>query len=164
LHPSDDENNFYFNNYYRKNNFNKKVVHNGNASFFLEPMEATSIGNVEEVNKMALQYWKNSIDRSVMEKAYYRNITRIEAMIAIHYLVDSPFETDFWKFANKKATTRLKEIFKNDEEFREYLFTVLNSKKDSLNLPELGTWGKWSWNENVDGLAVRDKIFELLLS
>jgi hypothetical protein len=53
LTPSEKTQNFSFNSFYRKNNFSSKVIYNGNASFFLEPLEATSTGLSTYIYRMA---------------------------------------------------------------------------------------------------------------
>jgi hypothetical protein len=55
LTPSNDINNVSFTSFYRKHNFSSKVAYNGNASFFLEPLEATSLGFADRVNRLALR-------------------------------------------------------------------------------------------------------------
>jgi hypothetical protein len=54
--PSDKTNHLEFQSYYKKNNFSSKVIYNGNSSFFIEPLEATSIGFSIETNMVAMDF------------------------------------------------------------------------------------------------------------
>jgi hypothetical protein len=53
LKPSEITNHIKFESFYRKQNFNSKVIYNGNSSFFLEPLEATSTHMSANINRLA---------------------------------------------------------------------------------------------------------------
>ena len=52
LTPSDTTANFDFDSYYTPNNFSDRIIYNGDASFFLEPLEATTTSNVDYINRL----------------------------------------------------------------------------------------------------------------
>ena len=97
LSPSENIQQINFNNYYRKQNFTDKVAYNGNASFFLEPMESTSLASVENINKMCWEYIHGKSDLSLINYTYKTKIKDIERVMALHYFAGSIFETKFWK-------------------------------------------------------------------
>ena len=51
IEPGEDGNYIEFNSYYRKENFDGRVGHSGNASFFLEPLEATSTATMDQCHR-----------------------------------------------------------------------------------------------------------------
>ena len=102
LNPSDITNHINFSNYSRKVNHTKKVAYSGNASFFLEPLEATSLVLAENVFRLSYSTWFEDWDINIANQAYAREIYDIKAMICLHYLAGSCFYTPFWLQAKEK--------------------------------------------------------------
>jgi hypothetical protein len=53
LNPSKITNHIKFQSFYRKENFKNRIIYNGNASFFIEPLEATSTSMSTDINRLA---------------------------------------------------------------------------------------------------------------
>lgn len=157
LNPSTDTNTFEFGNYYRKKNFDNRVVYNGNASFFLEPLEATSIHFMQTVQQLSLNHWwgDTSID---CEAEYKKQLSQVETMIMLHYYAGSKFDTKFWNYAQEKATAHIENALINDHDFKLILKCALNNQPTR----EYGTWGIHSFKENLKGLGLTDHIQDLL--
>lgn len=137
-----------FSNYYRKENFTEKVTYNGNASFFLEPMEATSLSTsikvIEQTNKMFA-------DSTYIEQnnRYKNHLKETIDIIMLHYLVDPPIKNEFWEYANHNANTWFSKRFKNYPKIR------LISGGSSLHY---STWFEESFKQNIKGLNIQNKL------
>ena len=128
LKPSETTNSFTFGNYFRKKNFSERIVYNGNASFFLEPLEATSIGVINRINRMAYDIWVNGLSQNEIEEKntnYIDYLTEIERMIMLHYYAGSIYNTPFWDHAKDLGLKCMIET-KNDSKFKEMLATVID--------------------------------------
>lgn len=153
LEPSEHTNNFSFKNYYRKNNIVGRSVYNGNASFFLEPLEATSIDCMDTINRQAFDYFNNPQLYLEYDQNSYRSlITETENIIALHYLAGSKFKTKFWETAEKNATTHLETALQNPK-----LLKFLT--KQEINTTEYyGVWTIRSFIDNIKGLDLYHKL------
>lgn len=140
-------NSFSFNNYYRKENFSSdgRIAYNGNNSFFLEPLEATSIQMIDYVQRMAYDIWHKNIQIDFANSRYHKLIKQIENMIMIHYISDNKFDNDFWKFARERGFMCYNRLI-NDEDFHLFYNNVLPD--------EYGTWTKHSFKCNFEGLNI----------
>jgi hypothetical protein len=156
LIPSDKTNTLNFTNYYRKNNFENRVCYSGNASFFLEPLEATSIGTIDHIHRMAYDIWFSNFSPQVLNAEYIKNLKEIENMIALHYLSGSIYDTKFWNMAKDKAEKNITEAVRN----RDFVYIYENSKeyKKHINKKEYGSWTTKSFNENLKNLNLYKKI------
>lgn len=165
LIPSDHTNAFSFMNYYRKNNFNERIAYNGNASFFLEPLEATSIYFMDTTQRLSLDYWNSTKqDKDMWNLIYLRDIRQIEKMIMMHYYADTIYDTEFWNQAKDRAKkiinqelskdNRLKDIVYGSEKY--YTVDPLTRKK--LRGVNYGSWSVTSFIENLSGLGIKDDI------
>ena len=166
LVPSKDPGAFSFKNYKRKENFHDRVVYNGNASFFLEPLEATSFGNVDSINWMAMNYWVHHNSKSFSERKYNALIDGTENIIMLHYCSGSNFSSDFWEYAEERGRRCLENA---DASFR---YMVENSNqpkgmqnwKEAFRGPDVPTieheflyysWHEGAFAQNIKGLGVR---------
>tara|TARA_Y100001936_G_C16054169_1_gene659837 strand:+ start:685 stop:1926 length:1242 start_codon:yes stop_codon:yes gene_type:complete len=102
-------NNIEFNNYYRKKFFDGKVVYNGNAGFFLEPMEATSIDTMLRI----IQADRSSDDEEHANEKMHIFMKDAEMIIMIHYAAGSKYKTPFWEFAQERGIKCLEEARKD---------------------------------------------------
>ena len=166
LNPSEKTNLINFKSYYRKNNFGNKVFYNGNASFFTEPLEATtfqmqvqtafmirqSIEQGTHLNKNMQQEWENEIKSQLV-------------MISLHYLNNKNYNTDFWKQASEKA----KKIIRSaalDENFRATISNALiydnYVNKEKTAKSEYGTWPVSSFALNIKALGIKKELEKYL--
>ncbi len=160
LTPSDHTNSFSFQNYYKKNNFDGRAAYNGNSSFFLEPLEATSISFMDNINRLAYDVWFNKLDQTVANQYYNKHITEIENVIMLHYFAGSQFDTNFWKFAKSKGETNMKQAMNNKKFIEMIDFSKLNNSKLASN-EDFGTWHLNSFYQNLHNLGLYDKFAQL---
>lgn len=153
-----------FSNYYRKNNFSDRVVYNGNSSFFLEPLEATSTALADQITRLCIDMWRNkNINAEDANEKYNSMIDEIESMISMHYMSGSIYTNKFWDYAKNLGEEKIKEQFNNNTTFSQIIKTALNSKSIFDSFPiEVGTWGLLSYKTNIDGLGIRDQLRKLI--
>ena len=166
LTPSLDLNSFSFNNYYRKENFTDRVSYNGNASFFLEPIEATSINTILHTlfnTEKLLKGYKTKEEVNYNQISYLKEV---EQMITLHYYAGSRFNTPFWKYAYKKSLNCMEEMTSNPKfqltfnELQDNFSSPLTP--DTHNFGDYGTWGSFSYAQNLINLDILDKISKLV--
>lgn len=159
LTPSDTTNSFSFGNYYRKKNFiDQRVGYNGNASFFLEPLEATSINTIEYTNKLAFDLWVENHSLSEINARYIKKLKEVENVIALHYASGSTFNNDFWTYAKKICSENIEESIKTNNEFRNVISYAMQQDptKNYPNTPDkinYGSWSGFSWSTNLYDLG-----------
>ena len=78
LIPSEHTNSITFPNYYKKQNYTSRVSYNGNASFFLEPLEATSISFMADITARSMWITNKSLSVDMANKFYSIRIKEIE--------------------------------------------------------------------------------------
>lgn len=182
--PASQERVLNFRNYTRNVTFDGRTVYTGNAGFFLEPLEATSTGTAIIAVRKAAMYWdeENSFfkqQRKAMVENYIQNeLTATEGMIALHYLGKSKFDTPFWKFANERAYTALKNIISTTPHFKKRIEdSLMNINKGNFNMPysspdddaqtdsinrDVGTWPLRSYVFNIHQLEIKDILENIL--
>jgi len=145
--------NINFNNYFHKNNFSERVFYNGNASFFLEPMEATSLATVEEVNRKIFDVinGKKSIEKA--NKEYIEWFKEVQDIIVMHYLAGSKYKTEFWHDAVQKAT---KCLSIKTNRWQEILYNLNNPNYVLSN--SYGCWSMPSIKSNIDNLDIAELL------
>lgn len=167
VNPSDTTNSLSFNNYYKKLNYSERVTYNGNASFFLEPLEATSLNNIMRINSDLQSYFFNDFTIDQINGLYERNLKNVELMIALHYLAGSKFKTPFWEYAEENA----KKCLSNNVD--KYFLEIYNLSKqyNSQNRTHMykthshyehGTWSLESYTMNLKQLNLYKKIDQIL--
>jgi hypothetical protein len=162
LKPSLDTNSFSFKNYYRKTNFKDRISYGGNSSFFLEPMEATSITTMNFCQQTAYDISMNGMSNEFASLKYTNWMKDVEAIIMLHYLAESKFNTNFWKFAKEKAEKCIKEACLNSDIFKYYVLGKTNIEKSNLNNNLYVTqWRADSFKANIGWLNLKDKIDKL---
>jgi hypothetical protein len=92
-----------FDNYYRKSTFENKTFYSGNAAFFIEPFEATSLSGTLRLNAYALDYLEK-LELNYPHYQFNEYITECIETVLMHYLSGSIYDTEFWQIAEKKAT------------------------------------------------------------
>jgi len=159
-----------FDNYYRKSNYTDRVGYNGNASFFLEPLEATSISTILQINQF-VNHWEPNPDVNIKDinNLYSSFLSETEFMIALHYLAGSKFDTKFWNFAKQNSINFLKnyDLTKFNNEIYKEVKKILNSdetfQRDPWKDPrEYGSWGVDSYLSNLTELNLINKLDKFL--
>jgi tryptophan halogenase len=171
LTPSTTTNELHFKNYYRKKNFTSRVAYNGNASFFLEPLEATSISMMVAVNLWAQQVVKNKLFFNNSNNMYIDRLTKTERMIMLHYFAGSRFNSDFWDFAEERGRRCIESAMQDENWRKKYEVSKLvdfrnaaparNMLNDSGYIHGGGEdWTEWSYYQNLSamGMNLYDKI------
>lgn len=170
LDPSEHTNHFSFESYTRKENFTNKIAYNGNASFFLEPLEATSIGVMDRINKLSHFLWNNEISLDQANSSYNSFVSETEAIIMLHYFSGSIYETAFWEYAKERGELCIYQHMKKNVKFNEIITYCLGQKNEWGNLEShksktlmYATWGTPSFVQNIYGLGIKEKLKELLI-
>jgi len=171
LTPSEHTNSFQFENYFRKNNFEGRVAYNGNASFFLEPMEATSIYCIENISRFAIDMINFQLTEEYCNNEYLNMMNKIEHAVGIHYYPGSIYKTDFWEFAKNRGENCIKNFMSPD--FIN-LIKMIESEKDIKNhyyipgksaneyRPRFGHWvSYYSWKTHIQELGILDDLLKL---
>jgi len=159
LVPSNKTNHIKFKNYSRLNNFSDRVAYNGNASFFLEPLEATSTGFAAYINRYAFDVWSGSLSVEEANTWYNEEISDIESMICLHYLSGSTFKNDFWDFATSLAENKIEKEFAYQTKFAKFVLHSLN--ENNVLFPtgdNIGSWPELSYNINIKKLNLEKRI------
>lgn len=156
LIPGSETNQFNFKNYYRKTNFTERVAYNGNCSFFLEPMEATSISTMDIIQRLTFDVHFLGMPIEIANKRYLEVIDEIENVIMLHYLTGSTYDTNFWDFAKHRAEKKLSSAMKDSK------FVKMISPGMEENTFAYGSWGYPSFQENIKGLGIYDRLLKLI--
>ena len=167
LTPSDHTNTFSFKNYYRKQNFYPRLCYNGNASFFLEPIEATSIYFMDVIQWAAEAVWKEGKHFSLANTKYDRMIREMETMIMFHYFKNQVYETEFWRYATERGVKCIKNSLTKDPMFRGVVSRIVDPTWKHPNIttkipPGYATWAEPSFHQHMKQFDVRDELVQLL--
>ena len=159
LNPSMDTNSFTFGNYYRKRNYDGRITYNGNASFFLEPLEATSVGVMDHIQRASWDLWHGNISEEHANLKYNTLLKEIESVIMLHYFAGSKYNTEFWKFAQERAVRCIEESSK-DVNFMQ-VYSESKAAETANMCPtsiEYGLWQSIAFNQNIKGLGIESKL------
>lgn len=161
LTPSEKTTELHFESYYRKKNFTPKVVYNGNASFFLEPLEATSTGLSVSIIRKAWDLWHGTLTIEECEKEYKKEINEIESMILLHYMAGSKYNSTFWKHAKKIGKEKIQKEFNNRTEWAKFVLDSAIGMYQFQEPKEMGTWGYVNYEINIKNLGLIKEIKKL---
>lgn len=169
LTPSDTTNTFSFYSYCRRQNFVGNIAFNGNASFFSEPLEATTIGNMMLINREMLGVINGSTSLEKANKNYlFMNQGSID-MICLHYFAGSVFDTEFWHHAKNLAVRQLTQAARNGpfrniclEAIKQLGANAAYNKMLTLKKGEYGTWSVASYATNISGLGIDTELANFL--
>ena len=165
LVPSTDGNNFTFMNYTKKQNFYENVAYSGNASSFLEPLEATSLYSSIMNNIWAHKVFTKKLSVEEANKNYHADLNSISDMIMLHYFAGSTFDSEFWRHAKKLATDRMN-VAKQHKTFTTMINACnIEDKKRDLVFESLGEYGTWpgrSYMMNLEGLGIKESLNDFL--
>lgn len=159
MKPTAQENRLDFNNYYRKENFFENIAYNGNASFFLEPMEATSLTTVDNINRKIYDSIVNKESIAEHNAWYTRTFKELQDIIVMHYLGATKYDNEFWTYAKKLATDCLSDNKLTKKQYTEILDNINNIGFDLVY--DYGVWRMHSFNQNINSLGILNKLKEL---
>ena len=171
LTPSTTTNELHFKNYYRKTNFTSRLAYNGNASLFLEPIEATTLSTVIQINNWAHKIIENPLLVNNTNSMYLDRLKNTERMIMFHYFAGSKFKTAFWDYAEERGRKCMEEAVADDNWMKKYEISKrMNFNETNGLLDELWKvrhregggedWSLWAYYVNLSslGLNIYDKI------
>lgn len=165
IEPGEDGNYIEFNSYWRNENFDGRVGYSGNASFFLEPLEATSTATMDVCNRNMYDMVTGITPLDIINKNYNRMLSQTENLIMFHYYAGSQWDTDFWRYAKNKGEEKLSTV-NNDSRLRQSLLEGLRMVKANDFRPmmsgEYGIWSPRSFALHLKSLGITDKIRSLL--
>jgi len=136
------------------------VCVNGNALFFIEPMEANTLQLVNFAQQMYIEILNpnnpSPLDYKIemYSKEVTTRINHTRKVIALHYLNGSVYDTPFWQHAKEKAYNFLK----NDLQFIKY---VINMHKGDTFFPidnEYGNYATHNFLLCVRGLELEETL------
>ena len=166
--PSKDGNYIEFDSYWRLNNFNERVSYNGNSSFFLEPLEATSTAQMNSNQRRMYDILNGDVTFKMANFLFNKEMINTELVIMLHYLGTPFYKNDFWEYANERANKKFESV-KNDFQFTQIVKQALPlSSNKGLHLCNLehdyGTWQPWSFIKHFNSLGLKDKLSKIFLT
>lgn len=174
LTPSETTNKFDFNNYYRKDNYEPRIAYNGNASFFLEPLEALTIGGIIRINNIANAYLDSKFSLEESNNRYKQFISMLEVIMSLHYIDNTTYNTEFWKFATENAKSALIDALDNSIISRDLIkstvkqYHIFKKPPSNDNITSFNNdfirpvWESQSFYENLSNLDLMDYFTDLL--
>ena len=161
LTPSDNTNYLEFENYYRKQNYTDRVVYNGNTSFFLEPLEATSIYLMHVIQRGAFDLWNGNM---ILDEALYNYrvaVHEIETMIMMHYCAGSKYDTPFWAYAQDRGEQSIRNALSGDLSFVSAVKKAkdMRGENDQRYYGDYGIWSYPSMYQNIRGLNLNERLW-----
>lgn len=136
-----------FKSYYCNNIIDGRIIKNGNAAVFFEPMFANSLTIYDSINRMIYDYIQDKPND-------YNNIfisfaRQVEEMICYYYHGGSLHNTEFWNYAKLYSTERLK----TSEHFKR----IKDNYKENSRLQYYTDKERWVFSEK--NVRLIDKSF-----
>ena len=153
LTPSTTTNSFTFKNYYRQQNFTDRIAYNGNASFFLEPLEATSISTMDRIQRRAFDLWSGVKTLEQVNQDYDDLLKEIENVIMLHYYSGSIYNTDFWNMAVERGRINFEQA-KLNPKFNQMIEMSKQYKHGDNYQQDYGSWGVNAFYQNFINLGL----------
>lgn len=160
LKPTTRTNSIHFKNYFRRAPIGSRVSHNGNACFFLEPLEATSLSSAYVIDIYTWRAWFEDAPLHEMNDRFYQFMAQVEGIICSHYLAGSKFKNEFWDMAQAKGAACLTELYKR-EEYKTWLKAVIKDPESVARSDGFGTWDRGIWHINTHGLGIADRMLQM---
>jgi len=136
-----------------------RIIRNGNASHFFEPLEATSLGVVDHIFRLAYDHWWRHIDNQenhmepILFMHYYNDLlVETEALINLHYLKGSVHETEFWEYAKDLAEKTMSVLPLRLLQILRAIVTGDNWQESHQDV--LSLWPTFSILQNFKGLGI----------
>lgn len=164
--PSENTNSFVFDNYHKKEIHTERVTYQGNKSFFLEPMEATSIDSMFMTLFTAKRKDISLDEKNELMRHWFEDC---EFIIMLHYAAGSKWDNPFWDYAKERGE-RCMEKYMAMESPRAYGFIKYYmadhywQKKDvhpelkKIKSKFVGPWQIHSFRINYKGLGFTDEL------
>jgi|SaaInlStandDraft_2_1057019.scaffolds.fasta_scaffold48657_1 hypothetical protein len=111
---------FEFKSYYIKNPINNRVIKNGNAAAFIEPMFGSSLIIYDAINRITSDHINGNVPIDDITKYWNDIVINVLITIAFHYLGGSTYDTPFWDYAERWS----KETIDKYPRFMEYINVV----------------------------------------
>ena len=153
-----------FRNYSKKENYSSKVIYNGNASFFLEPLEATSTGLADIILRRSFDVWNNNLEVEQANLLYKTDLDEIESMISLHYFAGSMYNSKFWDYAVPLAREKILDNFKNKTAVADIIKHSISREKifaDNYGR-QVGSWSMYSYTTNIQNLGITNELQKLI--
>ena len=136
-----------------------RIIRNGNASHFFEPLEATSLGVVDHIFRLAYDHWWRHMDNQenhmepILFMHYYNDLlVETEALINLHYLKGSVHETEFWEYAKDLAEQTMSVL---PMRLLQILRAIVNGDNwQESHTDVLSLWPTFSILQNFKGLGI----------
>lgn len=147
---------FKFNSYYTKKLIDGRIIKNGNASVFFEPMFANSLWLYDNNNKLIYDYIVGNTNEDYSNYQFYIKIKTIRDLICFYYKGGSKFDGPFWEYAKSHSSSILEKsiVFEIVEEILQFMSISGNKIVDNPtpysidNLLKLDRWlGYNKWND-----------------
>ena len=153
LTPSNTTNSFTFKNYYRRQNFTGRISYNGNASFFLDPLEATSISTMDSIQRRAFDFWDGNKSLEQVNQEYTSLLQEIENVIMLHYYAGSVYDTPFWSMAKERGRKNFESACLNPRFVQMVALSKMYKHGDNYQ-QEYGSWGVNAFYQNFSNLGL----------
>lgn len=160
LVPTEKTNTIHFRNYYRKTPIDERVSHNGNACFFLEPLEATSLSSAYNIDTLTWHHWFGNFSAADVNGEFCNKMTQIEAIICTHYMSGSKYRNAFWDMAQEKGRLKMEQIYQYPQ-YKDFLKACIVDPYEVDRALEFGTWDRGIWHINAHGLGVADTMLAM---
>ena len=99
------------------------------------------------------------------QSIYDSFIENTEQMIAMHYFAGSRFNTPFWEYAFNNSLPTIQKLTSNPK-FRALFNEIegINQGKKFVNSSNetFGTWGAFSFHQNIHNLGIFDQMKNLI--
>lgn len=154
--PNGKTNSFQFNNYVKNKLVDGNVIHVGNAGFFLEPMEATTLdGVIRTLDVLEEGIIYGHTDENEANDYLHKFFKEVEYFIMMHYAAGSKWNNEFWDFAQERGRLAMEEA-KADPDFQN-LYRPLVHRSESIRQ----YFGPYSYASNLIGLGMYDSNMEI---
>ena len=137
------------------------MVYNGNTSFFLEPLEATSIYLMHVIQRNAFDLWNGNM---ILDEALFNYrvaVHEIETMIMMHYCAGSKYDTPFWAYAQDRGEQSIRNAMSGDLSFVSAVKKAkdMRGENDQRYYGDYGIWSYPSMYQNIRGLNLNERLW-----
>lgn len=141
-----------FDNYWKPDSFGR-VTLNGNRSFFVEPLEATSLACAELVARYTYDFWCNGSSLEQVEYRHKQLILGNTQFINLHYSCGSRYKTPFWDYAVETAQEVMGSL--SPIEVERFRLQIDRTDITGTNGEDgIGMFGSGSLLQQVQGLGI----------
>ena len=92
-----DDIEYKFKSYYSKRILDKRILKNGNAAVFFEPMMANSLWLYDQINRVFVEFLKDKLNQDEVNNIFTDCALRVKDMISYNYHGGSNHDTEFWR-------------------------------------------------------------------